>query len=29
VLEEHRQRLAEWQAKRDRAKAALDRLKGN
>jgi valyl-tRNA synthetase len=26
VLQEHRQRLAEWQAKRDRAKAALDAL---
>ncbi|PWU14524.1 MAG: valine--tRNA ligase [Verrucomicrobia bacterium] len=26
VLEEHRQRLAEWQAKRDRVKAALDQL---
>ena len=28
VLLEHQQRLAEWQAKRDRAKAALDGLKG-
>ena len=27
VLEEHRQRLAEWQAKRERAQAALGRLK--
>jgi valyl-tRNA synthetase len=27
VLQEHRQRLAEWQAKRDRAKAALEALK--
>ena len=26
VLEEHRQRLAEWQAKRDRVKASLDGL---
>jgi valyl-tRNA synthetase len=29
VLLEHQQRLAEWQAKRDRVKAALDRLKGS
>jgi valyl-tRNA synthetase len=28
VLQEHQQRLAEWQAKRDRARAALERLKG-
>ena len=27
VLQEHQQRLAEWQAKRDRVKAALDQLK--
>jgi valyl-tRNA synthetase len=27
VLQDHKQRLAEWQAKRDRAQAALDRLK--
>jgi valyl-tRNA synthetase len=26
VLEEHRNRLAEWQAKRDRARAAIERL---
>jgi valyl-tRNA synthetase len=29
VLLEHQQRLADWQAKRERVKAALDRLKGN
>jgi valyl-tRNA synthetase len=28
VLLEHQQRLGEWQAKRERVKAALDRLKG-
>jgi valyl-tRNA synthetase len=28
VLEEHRQRLAEWQAKRERVKASLDTLGG-
>ncbi len=27
VLQEHQQRLAEWQAKRDRTRAALERLK--
>jgi valyl-tRNA synthetase len=27
VLQEHKQRLAEWQAKRDRVKASLDALK--
>jgi valyl-tRNA synthetase len=29
VLLEHQQRLAEWQTKRDRVKASLDRLKGS
>ena len=29
VLLEHQQRLAEWQAKRERVKTALDRLKGS
>ena len=28
VLEEHRQRLAEWQAKRDRVRKALQALQG-
>jgi valyl-tRNA synthetase len=28
VLQEHRQRLAEWQARRERAKAALEALRG-
>jgi valyl-tRNA synthetase len=28
VLQEHQQRLAEWQAKRDRIKKALDGLQG-
>jgi valyl-tRNA synthetase len=27
VLQEHQQRLAEWKAKRDRAKASLEQLK--
>jgi valyl-tRNA synthetase len=29
VLAEHKQRLAEWQGKRERVKAALDRLRGS
>ncbi len=29
VLQEHRQRLTEWQAKRDRVKSALDQIKGS
>jgi len=29
VLAEHQQRLAEWQSKRERIKAALDRLRGS
>jgi valyl-tRNA synthetase len=28
VLQEHQQRLAEWQAKREQVKAALDALNG-
>jgi valyl-tRNA synthetase len=28
VLQEHRQRLADWQAKRERVQAALERLRG-